>query len=99
MSRSRHTHNLIREWPEIRGLQVIALETASRPGDVLIALAGGPTGMDDIAKIDGTEPGAKAKAVSLGDMLHDLLEAAEMGWFPFDRPEAGSDQGEASSHG
>ena len=74
-------HHLIREWPEIRGLQIIAWETAAQPRNVSVGLVGGPCGLDDIADIDGTEPGARAKAVSLGDMLQSFLESAEFGWF------------------
>ncbi|KQP53038.1 hypothetical protein [Methylobacterium sp. Leaf106] len=81
MSDSRHTHGLIHEWAEIRGLQVVALETVEHPRTISVSISGGPFGWSTMAEIDSTEPGARAKAVSLGDMLNDALEAAELGWF------------------
>jgi len=67
-------------WPAPHP-HLVAWESAEHPRSVSIGLVGGPCGMDDLADIDGTEPGPRAKVVSLGDMLQALLEAAELGWF------------------
>lgn len=71
---------LLREWPEVRGLQVVVMETAEQPRTVRLAIVGGPCGSSDVAEIDATDPGARARAISLGEIVHDTLQAAEMAW-------------------
>jgi len=73
---------LIHEWPAVRGLQVVVTETVERPRTVALVITGTDEGVTDVVEIDGTDPGAKARAVSLGEIIHDALMAAEMAWFP-----------------
>lgn len=79
---------LIHEWPPVRGLQVVVAETVESPRTVSLVITGTAEGVTDVTEIDGTDPGAKARAVSLGEIIHDALVTAEMTWFPFDEADA-----------
>ena len=87
---------ILREWPAVRGLQVMVTETTEAPRTVGLIIDGTPCGWIDVAQIDGTDPGAKARAVSLGEIIHDTLVAAEMTWFQDDTPESANDEGSAA---
>ncbi|TXN41795.1 hypothetical protein FV232_25525 [Methylobacterium sp. WL30] len=75
---------LVYEWPEVRGLQVVVTEATERPQSVTLAIMGTDDGWSDVAMIDRSDAGARARAISLGEIIHDALEAAEMTWFPCD---------------
>ena len=78
--------NLIHEWPEVRGLQVVVTETTKQPRTVTVAILGTDDGWSDVTEIDSTDVGARARAISLGETIHGALEAAEMSWFPGGQP-------------
>ena len=84
---------ILREWPAVRGLQVMVTETTEAPRTVSLIIDGTPFGWTDVAQIDGTDPGAQARAVSLGEIIHDALEAAEMTWFHDDASAPTTDEG------
>lgn len=71
---------IIHEWPKVRDLQVVVLETVEHPRTVRLAIVGTPDGWSDVVEIDATDPGARARAISLGEITHDALETAELAW-------------------
>ncbi|KQP53017.1 hypothetical protein [Methylobacterium sp. Leaf106] len=75
------THGLIHSWPDVGALQVLVMETVDHPRTLSVSVVGGPYGEHTIAEIDSTEPGSRAKAISLGDTVNTVLEAAFLGWF------------------
>lgn len=71
---------VLREWPKVRGLQVMVTESMAEPRTVRLVVDGTFDGWTDVAEIDATDPGARARAISLGEIIHDTLEAAELAW-------------------
>jgi hypothetical protein len=70
----------VHDWPEVRGLQVLITHAPEDGGNLSVMLLGGPDGFRRVVEIDGTEPGARAKAISLGEIVNDTLETADLAW-------------------
>lgn len=79
----------VHDWPEVRGLQVIVTYATEGGGNFSVVLLGGPDGVRRVVDIDGTEPGARAKAISLGEIVHDTLESADLARAADEMPDAG----------
>ncbi|MCJ2114707.1 hypothetical protein MKK64_26445 [Methylobacterium sp. E-025] len=75
---------LLHEWPQVRGIRVVVTETTERPRTVALSIMGTNNGWSDVVRIDSSDPDSKARAISLGEIIQDALEAAEMTWFPYD---------------
>jgi hypothetical protein len=78
----------VHDWPEVRSLQVMITHATEGGGNFSVVLLGGPDGFRRVVEIDGTEPGARAKAISLGEIVHDTLESADLARAPDEMPDA-----------
>lgn len=71
----------LKEWEEIRGVQVAVLETVAQPKSIVLVMLNVDVGVEEVTRIDASDPGARARAISLGEVVHDALAAAECTWF------------------
>jgi len=71
---------LIEQWPEVRGIGLVVFEDEERPGTVTLAMTGTIGDQVAVTRIDRTDPGARARAISLGEILFDALTVAEATW-------------------
>ena len=71
---------LHRYAPE-RDLEVMVWETLAEPRTICVVIVGTDEGWTDVAEIDKTDPGARARAISLAEIIHDTLQSAECAWF------------------
>lgn len=56
-------------------------ESADVPATVTVTIDGAAEGWMDVAQIDASDPGAKTRATSLAEIVHDALEMAAVSWF------------------
>jgi hypothetical protein len=65
----------------VRDLEVMVWETVAEPRTISVVIVGTDEGWTDVAEIDRSDPGARARAISLAEIIHDTLQSAECAWF------------------
>lgn len=77
---------IVQTWPGVRGIEVMVTvtETVDALATITIGLNGTAEGWTHIAQIDASDPHAKARAISLAEIVHDALEMADLTWKPTD---------------
>ena len=69
----------IQAHPDLHGLAAVAWEDLEAR-TIEVVIVGTPNGWTTIAQIDSSDAGAEARAISLCDMVQEVLGAASDGW-------------------
>ncbi len=78
---------MLHEFPPVRGLTVAVFEPMSDPDTVNLVILDSFEGVSVVAELDRTDPSARARAITLGETVHETLETAELSWMPpWDNP-------------
>jgi hypothetical protein len=64
----------------VSGIELMVCEPGEDPDTVNLVMAGTADGYNVLCEIDRTDPGARARAISLGDAIRDALELAALTW-------------------
>lgn len=70
----------LHEFDPVRGLTVAVVEPMVEPDTVNLVILDTVEGVSVLAEYDRTDPGARARAISLGEIVHDGISMAEITW-------------------
>ena len=72
---------ILQRFEPVQDLEVVVWEEAEAPQSIGVAILGTFDGWTDITQIDKSDPGARARTISLAEIIHDTLQSAECAWF------------------
>ena len=77
---------ILHAFEPVRGITVAVVEPEVDPDTLNLVMLDTLEGVSVVAEYDHTSPGARARAVTLGETVHEALEMAEMTWRPPEEP-------------
>ncbi len=77
---------ILHQFEPVRGITVAVVEPEEEPDTLNLVMLDTLEGVSVVAEYDRTSPGARARAITLGETVHETLEMAEMTWRPPEEP-------------
>lgn len=74
--------SILHQFEPVRGITVAVVEPETDPDTLNLVMLDTLEGISVVAEYDRTSPGARARAITLGETVHEALEMAEVTWRP-----------------